>query len=145
MRIPPLPWIELCRWMKKYGWKNCESKISSKQIITPYPKIGWTVFSNVKIHPNKSLHHTQRLDEKLQNKIFHPRENCFLALFLSSRNVCSFSLARSKNSANSGDGLKDLFISISSKRYKPFRVFTLERTTYYQFFKSPPVGQDEII
>ena len=113
--------------------------------MTPYPKIGWTVFANVKIHPNKSLQHTQRLDEKLQNGLFHPKENCFRALFLSSRNVCSFSLAQSKNSANSGDGLKDLVISISSKIYKPCRVLTLERTTYSQFLKRPPVGQDEII
>ena len=93
----------------------------------------------------KSFHHSQRLDEKLQNETFHPIVNCFRALFLSSRNVCSFSLARSKNSANSGDGLNDLVISISSKRYKPFRVLTLERTTYSQFLKSPPVGQDVII
>ena len=104
-----------------------------------------TVSANVKFHPNKSSNHNQRLDENFQIEIFHPKEISFRALFLSSKNVCSFSLARSKKKDNSGDGLKDLVISISSKRYKPFRVLTLERTTYSQFLNSPPVGQDEII
>ena len=89
--------------------------------------------------------HTQRLDEKSRAANFHPKVICCRAFFRSSNNVCSFSFARSKNDANSGDGLKDFFISISSNIYNPLRVLTLERTTYSQFLNSPPVGQDEII
>jgi hypothetical protein len=62
-----------------------------------------------------------------------------------SKNVCSFSSVLPENSANSENGLKDLFISVFPKRCKLFRVLALERTTYSQFLKSIPVSQDAII
>ena len=110
------PWQFPCRRMKYYRWN----------------------FRNVKFYPNILLHHMKRLDKNLQILFFHPKLICSRALFLFSKNVCSFSFARSKNSANSGDGLNDLFISLFSERYKPFCVLVLKRTTCSQFLKSPP-------
>ena len=112
------------------------------QIVIFHPK---DILLRLLFLSSKNVCSFSLLDDKIQIVIFHPKDVLLRAFFLSSKNVCSFSLAQSQNSANSGDGLNDLVISMFSKRYKPLRVLTRERTTYSQFLKVPPFGQDVII
>ena len=53
--------------------------------------------------------------------------------------------ARLKYADSSSDGANDLSKLISSNKYRPLKVRTLESTVYSQFLKSPPLGHDVII